>query len=99
MDFNKYRDELADGKTVQFRPRGNSMIPKIYSGNLITVEPISKHNLQVKDIVFCKVNGTFYVHLITGISDKGYQISNNKNHVNGIIKLSQIFGKVTRVEQ
>jgi len=33
---------LAQGETVQFRPRGNSMVGKIASGQLCTVEPLGR---------------------------------------------------------
>ena len=36
-------EKLKAGQTVQFRPRGHSMTPKIKSGELCTVEPIADH--------------------------------------------------------
>jgi phage repressor protein C with HTH and peptisase S24 domain len=88
--------ELKEGKQVQCRPKGNSMQPKIYSGQLITIDP-NTSNLQQGDIVFCKVGGNFYVHLISAVGQDGrYQISNNSGHVNGWTKA--IYGKVVRVE-
>lgn len=35
-----YISELNAGRSVDFRPRGNSMVPRIKSGDLVTVDPI-----------------------------------------------------------
>jgi phage repressor protein C with HTH and peptisase S24 domain len=89
---------LAAGETVSFRPHGNSMIPKIYSGQLCTVAPVDHSTLVVGDIVLCKVKGSEFVHLITAIQhDNRFQISNNKGHVNGWISANAIFGKLISV--
>ena len=67
----QYIAMLQEGETVQFRPRGNSMVGKIESGQLCTVEPIDDPvALAVGDIVLCKVNGRQYIHLIKAIQGK-----------------------------
>jgi phage repressor protein C with HTH and peptisase S24 domain len=91
-----YADQLKEGHTVQFRPRGNSMVPKIKSGELVTVEP--NQEISKGDIVFCKVGKNYYVHLVKAIKNGRYQIANNKGRVNGWIGVGSIFGKVTKVE-
>lgn len=88
-------EELQKGMTIQFRPVGNSMVPRIYSKQLVTVSP-DISNLQVGDVVFCKVNGNILLHLITAIQGERYQISNNKGHVNGWT--NKIYGKVVKIE-
>lgn len=96
---NKYIEKLQQGEVVQFRPHGNSMQGKIESGNLVTIEPI-KNELNVGDIVLCKVKGKQYVHLVTAIeNNKQFQISNNKGYVNGWIGPSSIYGICTKVEK
>lgn len=93
-----YITKLKAGKTVQFRPRGNSMQGKIESGQLCTVTPVDPTTLQKGDIVLCKVNGSEYLHLVTAIQGERFQISNNKGFVNGWIGANAIFGKCVRVE-
>ena len=88
-------DKLQAGETVSFRPVGNSMTPRIYSGQLVTVSP-DISNVEVDDVVLCKVNGNIMVHLVTAIQGGRYQISNNHGHVNGWTK--KIYGKVIKVE-
>ena len=69
-----YIDRLKKGETVQFRPRGNSMSGRIESGQLCTVAPVNSEELQVGDIVLCKVNGNQYIHLIKAKQGNRFQI-------------------------
>ena len=94
-----YIKRLKCGETIKIRPHGNSMQGRIESGQLVTIEPVGSKILFKGDIVLCKVNGKQYLHLISAIStDSRYQISNNKNHVNGWTTINNIFGVVTNVE-
>lgn len=102
MNWIQHQRNLKMGRTVEFRPKGNSMSPKIESGQLVKVEPIKDFSeISKGDIVFCKVNGTYYVHLVTAVQQKlgGYrfQIGNNKGRVNGWIFQDKLFGKVIQV--
>jgi len=102
MSWQNHIDKLAEGEIVQFRPKGNSMKPKIHSGQLVTVEPVEEDDIEKGDIVFCKVKGNHYVHLVQCIKQKmggkRFQIGNNKGHTNGTIGFNSVFGKVTKVE-
>lgn len=93
--MKQYIEPLSLGKIVQFRPRGNSMNPKIKSGQLITVSP-SINDVAVGDIVFCKVNGNIYVHLVNAIQGNRFQIANNHGKINGWT--TKIYGKVIKIE-
>ena len=78
---------------------GQSMTPKLQSGQPVRVVPV-KNDTQLKkgDIVLCKVNGHYYLHLISAIKGiKQYQISNNHKHVNGTINRKNIYGKVVEI--
>ena len=95
----QYIAKLQNGETVQFRPRGHSMKGKIESGNLCTVEPLSQDDdLQVGDIVLCKVNGNQYLHLIKAIQGNRFQIGNNRGRINGWISRNGIFGRCISIE-
>lgn len=112
----QYIEELKTGKTVQFRPKGNSMEGLISSGQLVTLTPIVYTSIDTEvlgsvlqtqvleteiekgDIVLCKVNGRQYLHLVTAKRGKQYQISNNKGYINGWITISNIFGKLIKIE-
>lgn len=95
----KYIAELAAGETVSFRPRGNSMIGKIESGQLCTVAPLTAEDeIQVGDIVLCKVNGREYIHLVKAKQSERFQIGNNRGRINGWVGRNAIFGRCIRIE-
>jgi hypothetical protein len=87
-------ERLARGETVQFRPRGHSMVGKIASGQLCTVEPLGAHVLEPGDIVLCRVSGNQYLHLVKAIQGERYQIGNNRGGINGWVTRRQIFGRL-----
>ena len=87
---------LQEGKTFETSEKGNSMVPLIKSGQKHILEPIKIEDVQVGDIVFCKVKGSYFTHLVTAKNDtKGLQISNNHGHVNGWTR--QVWGKVKEI--
>src|SRR5262245_21227509 len=90
--------KLQAGETVSFRPRGNSMSPRIESGQLCTVKPVDPTTLRVGDVVLCRVRGAEYLHIVKAIQDGRFQIGNNRGHVKGWVGSSGIFGKLARVE-
>ena len=97
MWATKYIELLQQGQTVKFRPHGNSMQPRIESGQLVTVAPFSGTPL-VGSIVLCKVEGRQWLHLVSAVgSDGRVQISNNKGHVNGWCRPDSIYGIVVEV--
>lgn len=100
MNWKHHIEKLQKGETTTFRPKGNSMQPKIESGEQVTVEPAK--GVSCGDIVFCKVKGKHYVHLVKSIKTvndkKLYLIGNNKKGINGWVGLSAIFGKVTKID-
>lgn len=95
--MKQYIQPLLDGKTIQFRPVGNSMIGRIESRQLVTVSPDTS-NVKVDDIVFCKVNGNIYVHLVKAINGDRYLIGNNRGKINGWTQKDKIYGVVIKIE-
>jgi len=106
---DSYIREVELGRTIKFRPTGNSMEPHIKSGQLVQVTPM-RHFLdsghpKVGDIVLCLVNGSQYLHLITkvekspltsSIRRERYEIGNAHGKINGWA--TKIYGLVTNVE-
>lgn len=92
--------QLSEGRVVKFRPHGNSMQPRIESGQLVTCVPVTAERvINVGDIVLCKVDGRCWLHLVSAIgSDGRYQISNNKGHINGWCQHKNLYGLVTLIE-
>lgn len=89
---NHKLEQLQAGETVTTSEKGNSMVPFIKSGQKHIVEPTTWEKVEVDDIVYCKVKGRFYTHLVKAKGDKGCLIGNNKGGINGWTKA--IYGKV-----
>ena len=91
------QERLEAGETFVTSEKGNSMTPLIMSGQKHVLEPVSGiDSIKVGDIVYCKVHGRFFTHLVKTIDPvKGAQIGNNHGHINGWTK--NIYGKVIKV--
>jgi hypothetical protein len=95
----RHIDRIKAGETVQFRPRGNSMIGLIKSGQLCTVAPVDVATLKPGDIVLCKVAGNEYLHLVKATDGaKRFQIGNNRGFINGWASANAIFGICIKIE-
>ena len=89
-------EQLEEGKPFVTREFGNSMTPLLKSGQHHELSPTTIEEVEVGDIVYCKVKGKFYTHLVKAKDPKkGCQIGNNKGGINGWTK--QVYGKVTKV--
>lgn len=89
-------EKLENGETFTTKERGNSMVPLIYSNQEHVLAPANWEEVEVGDIVYCKVKGFLYTHLVKQKDDKkGCLIGNNKGGLNGWTK--QVYGKVIEV--
>ena len=89
-------ERLENGETFITSEKGNSMTPLIKSGQDHELSPATINDVDVDDIVYCKVKGKFYTHLVKAKNDKrGCLIGNNKGNINGWTK--QIYGKVIKI--
>lgn len=98
---DNYIKRLQAGETVQFRPRGDSMQPRIQSGQLVTVAPLTSFfALNRGDAVLCRVAGHQYLHLVDQLDPvaKRACITNARGHVNGWTAVGNIYGRVIRVD-
>lgn len=89
-------EKLQRGETFITSERGNSMVPLLKSRQKHLLSPARWEDVEVGDIVYCKVRGNFYTHLVKAKNDKkGCLIGNNHGHMNGWTK--QVYGKVLEV--
>lgn len=89
-------EKLERGEQVRTKERGNSMSPLIMSGQEHIVAPTTWEKCNIGDIVYCKVKGNFYTHLVKAKNDiKGVLIGNNKGNINGWTK--QVYGVVIHI--
>lgn len=101
MNYEDWRTRLNAGETITRKVHGNSMTPRIQSGQEVTISPVPKatpEHIKEGDVVFCKVRGNYYVHLVKKIrrgdrpGDWLFLIGNNHGHTNGWTRL--VFGVV-----
>ena len=93
---NNKVERLLKGETIVSREPGNSMTPLIRSKQPVELTPIKWEDVQIGDMVYCKVKDNLYTHLVKAKNDKrGCLIGNNHGRVNGWTK--NIYGKVTKV--
>lgn len=89
-------EKLLAGETIISKEPGNSMLPIIKSRQPVEIAPTTWQDVEVDDIVYCKVHGNFYTHLVKAKDPiKGVLIGNNKGNINGWTK--QVFGKVINI--
>lgn len=89
-------ERLQSGETFTTSEKGNSMVPLIKSGQEHVLSPSTWEECKEGDIVYCKVKGKFYTHLVKAKNpDKGLLIGNNKGGINGWTK--NVYGKVTQI--
>ena len=89
-------EKLQNGETFTTSEKGNSMVPLIKSGQNHVIEQATLETVNVGDIVYCKVKGNFYTHLVKAKdAQKGCLIGNNKGGINGWTKA--VYGKVIEV--
>lgn len=89
-------ERLNRGETFITSEKGNSMVPLIKSGQDHKLAPATWEEVYVGDIVYAKVKGNFFTHLVKAKNqDKGCLIGNNKGNINGWTK--QVYGKVIEI--
>lgn len=98
-NMNKYhrlRQALESEGVGKMKCFGQSMLPILKSGSLLTFRKQSEY--KVGDIVFCKVRGRFIdAHKVVKTHPhRGYLIANNHGHENGWTRT--IFGKAVSAE-
>jgi SOS-response transcriptional repressor LexA len=94
--MNKYerlKNELTTIGNGKMKAFGNSMLPILKSGSLLSFKACSSYHTG--DIVFCKVKGRYIdAHkIVKEDTNKGFLIANNHGFENGWTKV--IYGKVT----
>lgn len=96
MKRNYKLERLQRGETFITSEKGNSMVPIIKSGQKHRLSPITLSKVKKGDIVYCRVKGQFYTHLVKTTNNlRGLLIGNNCGGINGWTK--HVFGIVTEI--
>jgi len=94
--LNDKAKRLLAGETIISREPGNSMTPRLKSRQPVKIAPATWEQVEVGDIVYCRVRGNFYTHLVYAKNEKrGVLIGNAHNHMNGWSKA--VFGKIIEI--
>ncbi|MEI6297723.1 MAG: phage repressor protein [bacterium] len=94
--MNRAAERLLAGETFVNREPGNSMTPILKSRQPVKLAPITWDKVDVGDIVFCKVRGNHYTHLVKAKqNDRGVLIGNNHGNTNGWTK--NVYGRVIEI--
>lgn len=89
-------EKLQNGETFITSEKGNSMVPLLKSKQEHKLAPVNWEDCKADDIVYCKVKGYFYTHLVKAKNDdKGLLIGNNHGGTNGWTK--QVYGIVIEI--
>lgn len=87
---------LQAGRSVVSREPGNSMTPRLRSRQPVRIAPATWEQVSPGDIVYCRVKGSYYTHLVKAKNaEHGVLIGNNHGHNNGWTK--QVFGLVVEI--
>ena len=64
LDLRDVENYLLSGTEVTFEAQGTSMFPTIFSGDVVTIEPIQKslESLTPEDIIFVKMKRSYALH-------------------------------------
>jgi hypothetical protein len=93
--YNKV-ELLFQGKTIISKDPGNSMTPLIKHRQPVRIAPAKWEDIEVGDIVYCKVRGRVYTHIVKAKDNvKGCLIGNNHGRINGWTRA--IYGKVVKI--
>jgi hypothetical protein len=72
------------------------MTPKILSRQPVLLVPAVWFGVKKGDIVYCRVRGNFYTHLVLAVdAERGCLIGNNHGRTNGWTK--KVYGRVEKV--
>jgi len=91
------RKQLREDGQAVIKPRGNSMDPIIRAGATVTLKPANPTSLKKGDVVFVKVKGRDYLHLIKALRRNQALIGNNKGGINGWASLNSVYGLAVEI--
>jgi len=92
--FLKSIDELLkEGKTVEFKVKGNSMLPFFkHEKTIVALEKLN--NYKKRDVVLAKYNDLVLLHRIIKIKDNIYTLRGDGLISKEYVKINDIYGKV-----
>lgn len=86
--------KLLAGGEAKIRPRGNSMTPRIHSGDRVTLRSAGVGDVEKGEVVLARVHGIVYLHYVLAKEEDRVQIGNARGRINGWTRT--VYGKVVR---
>lgn len=90
---------LADGNSIQVRPRGYSMYPLFIPGrDEAIISPVEKKLHRGDVVLYRRMEGILVLHRLWKVDEAGYyMVGDNQSLVEGPLQESQIKGILTEV--
>ncbi len=91
-------EEIANGKNVQLRVKGNSMFPFIREGDCIILIPCNLSKLQIGDVVLFNYNKEVHLHRLIDKKENNLILQGDGN-INAveIVELQDIIAKLQQI--
>lgn len=106
QDFAGVSQELLSfGNRVSFRAPGDSMMPTIFDGERVTIQPIESSDIKPGDIILYRYPGSIVAHRVISIEkrDSGAPRFILRGDALGApdeaVEIEQVLGKVQSVER
>lgn len=90
------RERLANGKSVQFKPKGTSMRPMLRQGiDSVILSPLPEKLKKYDLPLYQRDNGQYVLHRIVGVGDAYTCIGDNQYEYEYGVRHDQMIGVVT----
>ncbi len=89
---------VGQGKSVEIMPHGESMLPTIKSGDVVTVSSPDCKLKKYDVVLYARTDGSAILHRITAVLNSGYVMAGDaQNYLEYPVKREQIVAVVTKV--
>jgi hypothetical protein len=90
------RQELAEGRSVRFGPRGISMLPMLRQGlDTVTISPVPEKLKKYDLPLYQRDNGKYILHRVIGVGETYTCLGDNQFAKEYGVRHDQIIGLVT----
>ena len=91
-------EESAEGKKVQLRVKGNSMLPFIREGDCIILIPCNPSSLKIGDVVLFNHNKVVHLHRLIDKKENNLVLQGDGNiNTKEIVELQDVIAKLQQI--
>jgi Peptidase S24-like len=99
LKFDLAIEALQVSGLLRLKVRGNSMLPSLWPGDLVTVQAASFENLRIGDIVLYSRDSRFFTHRLQHKTETLIAIGDCMSAADPPIAPSQVLGRVISVRR